>query len=133
MGHSLLWFQQTVPMRILVVDDTTSHCQMVARLLKRHGFEVFTAQDADEGMDLAVSVQPHLILMDVVMPGGNGFEATRRLATSSSTQHIPVILLSSKDKPLDRQWGLKQGARAYLAKPVQETELLRTLHKVLKQ
>lgn len=117
--------------RILVVDDTASHCQRVANLLARHGFEVLMAKDADEGIELASVTPPDLILMDVVMPGCNGFEATRRLGASPSTAKIPVVFLSSKDQIVDRQWGLRQGAKAYLTKPVQETDLLQTLQRVL--
>ena len=119
--------------RILVIDDTASHCQRVANLLARHGFQVLTAKDAEEGMELANASPPDLILMDVVMPGCNGFEATRRLAETPATAKIPVVFLSSKDKVSDRQWGLRQGAKAYLTKPVQEADLLQTLQRVLAQ
>ena len=117
--------------RILVVDDTASHCQRVANLLMRHGFEVLMAKDADEGIEMASLTPLDLILMDVVMPGCNGFEATRRLRANPSTARIPVVFLSSKDQIVDRQWGLRQGAKAYLTKPVQETDLLQTLQRVL--
>lgn len=116
---------------ILVVDDSATHCQRAADILSRHGFDVLTAQDAEEGIELAHAQRPALILMDVVMPGCNGFEATRRLAEHEATAAIPVVLLSAKDKQLDRHWGLRQGAKAYLTKPIQEPQLIQTLRQVL--
>lgn len=117
--------------RILVVDDTASHCQMVAKMLGKHGFEVLLASDADQGMEIAENQAPDLILMDIVMPGIDGFEATRALTKNSKTAHIPVVLLSSKQAKYDKAWGLRQGARAYLGKPVEEKDLLRTVRETL--
>lgn len=118
---------------ILVIDDTSSHCQTIARMLQKHGFEVTTTTDANEGIDLALSKRPDLILMDVVMPGLNGFEATRRLTSQPDTARIPVVFLSSKDKMTDRHWGLKQGAKEYLAKPIQEMALLEAVQRILRK
>lgn len=119
--------------RILVIDDTASHCERVAHLLASHGYEVDKARDADQGLEMAAQSPPDLILMDVVMPGCNGFEATRRLKALPATAAVPVVLLTSKDTNVDRQWGLRQGAKAYLTKPVQENDLLQTLDRVLAQ
>ena len=119
--------------RILVIDDTSSHCQTIARMLQRHGFEVLTTTDANEGIEMAIESKPDLILMDVVMPGLNGFEATRQLTSKLETSSIPVVFLSSKDKTTDRHWGLKQGAKEYLAKPIQEPALLDAVQRILRK
>lgn len=119
--------------RILIVDDTASHCLLVSRWLTKHGFEVLTAKDAELGIDLAQEKQPDLILMDVVMPGINGFEATRALKSRPQTANIPVVLLSSKQSRIDKAWGLQQGASAYLVKPIQESVLMDMVERVLQK
>ena len=117
---------------ILIVDDTPSHCHMVAKLLGKHGFEVLMAVDADQGIEMAQTQAPDLILMDIVMPGINGFEATRALTSNIKTASIPVVLLSSKQEKYDKAWGLQQGAKAYLGKPVEERELVTTVQALLR-
>ncbi len=116
---------------ILIVDDSASHNQAAAQILQRHGYEVLKAKDAEQGFALATQHKPDLILMDVVMPGVNGFEATRGLRSDELTKTIPVVLLSSKQGMADKQWGLRQGAKAYLVKPVQEQALLETVQAIL--
>lgn len=117
---------------ILIVDDSASHCLSVAKILQRHGFEVLRAKDAEQGLATAIERQPDVILMDVVMPGVNGFEATRLLKSNELTKNIPVALLSAKQGAADKQWGLRQGAAGYLVKPVQEKLLLGMLQSLLK-
>lgn len=116
---------------ILIIDDTKSHCVSVAKILQKNGYKTVIANEADLGMELAIKSQPDLILMDIVMPGLNGYEATRILSKNEITQHIPVVLLSSKQAKYDMSWGMRQGARAYLVKPFNESELLKTIGSLL--
>ncbi len=110
--------------RILIVDDSPTERYFLSELLVKHGFAVSTAENADEAL-LRLQVQtPDLILMDIVMPGLNGFQLTRQLGRDPATQDIPVIMCTSKNQQTDRIWGLRQGARDYLTKPVRADELL---------
>jgi twitching motility two-component system response regulator PilH len=110
--------------RILVVDDSATERYYLSDILKKRGYEVATAENAEDGLAMARKGKPDLILMDVVMPGMNGFQATRKLAKDPETQAIPVILCTTKDQETDRLWGMRQGAAAYLTKPVVPAELL---------
>ncbi|MCX7693388.1 response regulator [Tepidimonas taiwanensis] len=110
--------------RILVIDDSATERHYLAQMLSKHGFDVLTADSAEQGLMLARTQAPDLVLMDVVMPGLNGFQATRQLARDPETQKIPVIMCTSKSQETDRIWGLRQGAVEYVVKPVQEAELL---------
>ena len=114
--------------KILVVDDSLTQRLVLSALLTEQGYTVVTANDGIEAVDKAKSEQPDLIIMDVVMPVLNGFKATRIITTDETTWHIPVILLTSKDMESDRVWGLRQGATAFLHKPVQIEELIELLH-----
>jgi len=100
---------------------------MFRSLLERHGYKVTIAKDGGQGIQAAKELQPDLVLMDVVMPHMNGFQATRELSRHELTRHIPVIICSAKDGEVDRRWALRQGAKEYLVKPVQETGLLRAI------
>jgi twitching motility two-component system response regulator PilH len=114
-----------MPMRkILVVDDSPTERYYLSDILKKHGCEVLVAENAEAGLAQARQQKPDLVLMDVVMPGMNGFQATRALARDPETRAIPVILCTTKDQETDRVWGMRQGAVAYLVKPVQASELL---------
>ncbi|MEE4383186.1 MAG: response regulator [Pseudomonadales bacterium] len=117
--------------RILVVDDSPTEVHQLAEILRRHGHDVISAETGRQGVQLAESEQPDLILMDVVMPEINGFQATRQISRSEHTRHIPVIIVSSKDQDADRVWGERQGARGYLTKPVRESDLMASVHGVL--
>lgn len=99
--------------------------------LERHGFETDSAGDGEEGLEKARATHPDLILMDVVMPGVNGFQATRELARDPATASIPVVIVTTKDQQTDRIWGLRQGAVDYLVKPVSEDELVGKAREVL--
>lgn len=110
--------------RILVVDDSPTERYFLTDMLARHGFSVSTAESGDEALARIKADRPHLILMDVVMPGQNGFQVTRSLARNPETQDIPVIICTSKGQETDRIWGLRQGARDYIVKPVNPKELL---------
>jgi twitching motility two-component system response regulator PilH len=110
--------------KIMVVDDSATERWYIADLLVRSGYEVVTA---DSGADALAKVRlerPSLIVMDVVMPGASGFQVVRTLARDPETQAIPVILCTSKSAETDRIWGLRQGARDYVTKPVDAAELL---------
>ena len=117
--------------RVLIVDDSPTEMHLVTELLRRNGFEVMGADNAERGLQLAREKQPDLVLMDVVMPGLNGFQATRQLTRDPNTAQIPVIMLTTKSQETDRVWGVRQGARGYLTKPVDERLLLETIREVL--
>ena len=119
--------------RILVVDDSPTETHLMVNVLSKHGHDVMTAASGGDGIDLAGAEQPDVILMDVVMPGINGYQATRQLTRAHSTSHIPVIMISSKSQDADRVWGVRQGASEYLTKPVDEKALLRAVNGVLDQ
>lgn len=117
--------------RILIVDDSATEVRQLGQMLERHGHEVMAASTGREGVDLAGSAQPDLVLMDVVMPEINGFQATRQICRGASTAHIPVIIVSAKDQEADRVWGERQGAKGYLTKPVKEADLMAAVNEVL--
>ena len=109
---------------VLIVDDSPTEQHVIARLLEKNGFETVVANDGEEAITIAEQSLPDVILMDVVMPGMNGFQATRQLAKNPLTSGIPVVMVTSKDQESDKAWGLRQGAVDYLMKPVNDTELL---------
>lgn len=109
---------------VLIVDDSPTEQHVIARLLEKNGFETVVANDGEEAISIAEQSRPDVILMDVVMPGMNGFQATRQLARNPLTSGIPVVMVTSKDQESDKAWGLRQGAVDYLMKPVNDTELL---------
>lgn len=109
--------------RVLIVDDSPTDKLTLYRMLKKYGHNFLFADDGQSGITLAREKQPDVILMDVVMPELNGYQATRQLSQDKSTSHIPVVLISSKNQESDRVWGLRQGARAYVCKPAAEQEL----------
>jgi twitching motility two-component system response regulator PilH len=110
--------------KILVVDDSLSQRLILNALLTKEGHQVILANDGAQAVAMAKSELPDLIIMDVVMPGLNGFQATRAITNDETTWHIPVILLTSKDMDSDRIWALRQGATAFLNKPLNHVALL---------
>ncbi len=110
--------------KILVVDDSATERFFFAELLSKNGYDVVTAENGAEALTKAKSERPDLILMDVVMPGQNGFQVTRTISRDPGTSHIPIIICTSKSQETDRYWGLKQGARDYVVKPVDPKDLL---------
>lgn len=120
-----------MPSVVLIVDDSPTETFALTEILKRNGFEVINAQNADEGLSLARDRHPDLVLMDVVMPGLNGFQATRQLARDPDTASIPVVMVSTKSQETDRVWAMRQGARGYLTKPIDERLLLQTIRQIL--
>lgn len=115
--------------RILIVDDSPSQLMGIRRIVEKLGHEALTAEDGAAGVEVAKREIPDLILMDVVMPNLNGFQATRTISREPTTKHIPVILVTTKDQDTDRVWGMRQGAKAYMTKPFSETELADTITK----
>ena len=109
--------------RILIVDDSPSQLMGIRRIVEKLGHEALTAEDGAAGVEVAKREIPDLILMDVVMPNLNGFQATRTISREPTTKHIPIVLVTTKDQDTDRVWGMRQGAKAYLTKPFSEAEL----------
>ncbi len=110
--------------KILVVDDSPTERFFLTDLLRTQGYDVLTAESGEQGVAMAKGERPDLILMDVVMPGLNGFQATRQLTRNPETQGIPVIMCTTKGQETDRVWGLRQGAVDYLVKPVAVEDLV---------
>ena len=117
--------------RILVVEDSATDAYRLRLCLESRGYEVDVASSGEDGLRIARSDEPDLILMDVVMPGINGFQATRQLTRDRATQHIPVVIVTTKAQETDRLWGLRQGAKAFLAKPIDEALLVDTVEQAL--
>ena len=110
--------------KILVVDDSKTELMYLTDLLGRNGFSVKTAEHAEEAFRRLAEEKPELILMDVVMPGQNGFQLTRTITRNPLYSNIPIIICTSKNQETDRVWGLRQGARDYITKPVNAEELM---------
>ena len=110
--------------KIMVVDDSPTERAFMEGLLRKRGYEVLTVESGESAVERAKTDMPDLILMDVVMPGLNGFQATRAITREEKTKHIPVIICTTKDQETDKIWGLRQGAKDYMTKPVNEADLL---------
>ncbi len=110
--------------KILVVDDSPTERHFMVELLTKNGYQVVTAESGEEGIVKAKAEKPDLVIMDVVMPGLNGYQATRTLTRDEDTKNIPVFVCTSKSQETDKIWGLRQGAQDYLVKPVNPEELL---------
>ena len=117
--------------RILIVDDSPSQLLGIKRIVEKLGHEALTAEDGAAGVEAAKRELPDLILMDVVMPNLNGFQATRSITREPSTKHIPIVLVTTKDQDTDRVWGMRQGAKAYITKPFSESELADMIQQML--
>ncbi len=118
-------------MRVLIIDDSPTETHRLTGLLEKNGYEVLAADSGEAGYAVALSEQPDAVLMDIVLPGVNGFQATRQLSKASETEHIPVIIVTTKDQETDKVWGMRQGAKAYLTKPVNEKNLISILKEVI--
>ena len=115
--------------RILIVDDSPTEVKKISTILEKHKHEVLTA---DNGADVLLARRnPGLVLMDVVIPGLNGFQATRQLTRAPETASIPVVIVTTKDQETDRVWGTRQGAKGYLVKPVNEDDLIKTINSLI--
>ena len=118
-----------MPVRhVMVVDDSKTELLFLSELLGKHGFTVSTAQSAEEALRRIDEARPDLILMDVVMPGQSGFQFTRALSRNERYAGIPIFLCTSKNQETDRVWGMRQGAKDYLTKPINASELLNKIN-----
>ncbi len=116
---------------ILIIDDSPTELHLFQQMLTRNGFETLVADSGEEGIRQAQVSRPDCILMDVVMPGMNGVQATRKLTHDDRTSSIPDIMITTKDQDTDKIWGLRQGAVEYLVKPVAEKELVAKINAVM--
>jgi twitching motility two-component system response regulator PilH len=113
--------------KILAVDDSDTELTVLTGLLRRHGYTVATASNAEQAISALEHETPDLILLDVVMPGVNGYQLCRSLRRDPRWSKLPIIMITSRDQTSDREWGLKQGASEYLTKPVLDEDLIATL------
>ena len=109
--------------KILVVDDSAVERYHLNEMLTKKGFKIVEASNGEDAVLKAKAHIPDLVLMDVVMPGQNGFQVTRQFSKDGELAHIPVIMCTSKDAETDRVWGMRQGAKGYLIKPIQSDSL----------
>jgi len=116
---------------ILIVDDSPTEQHVLRSVLMKAGYRVESAENGEQGVSEAKRLHPDLILMDVVMPVLNGFQATRELSSDASTAAIPVIMVTTKDQETDKRWGMRQGARDYLVKPVDAELLIEKIRKII--
>lgn len=117
--------------KILLVDDSPTEIHQFKAMLESMGHEVITAENGRDGVNMAIAEQPDVVLMDIVMPDMNGFQATRQIARGTDTKHIPVIIVSSKNQETDKVWGQRQGAKGYITKPVDTNELISVMRACL--
>ena len=116
---------------VLIIDDSPTELHLFQNMLEKAGFDTLVADSGEEGIRQAAATRPDCILMDVVMPGMNGFQATRKLTRDPKTANIPVIMITTKDQETDKIWGMRQGAVEYLVKPVDEKQLVAKINAVM--
>lgn len=117
--------------RILIIDDSATLCLIMARILQKLGCQVSIASNGQAGLSKALQERPHCIILDVVLPGMNGFSLCRQLRALDPHHTLSIIMVSTKNTPLDQHWGLRQGADRYLAKPFTEEQLIEAVKGVL--
>jgi twitching motility two-component system response regulator PilH len=110
--------------KVLVVDDSPTERHVLTEMLNKAGYSTIIAESGEQAITVAREQMPDLILMDVVMPGMNGYQATRTITRDEATRHIPVIMCTSKGQETDRIWGMRQGAHDYIVKPIDANTLL---------
>ena len=116
----------------LIVEDTLTERETFASCLRRGGLNVLTANTGEEALEKISTYKPDVIILDVVLPGRSGFELCRELKADAETSKIPIVMCSTKSTDMDKFWGMKQGADAYIPKPVDQEELLRTVNQLIK-
>ena len=116
---------------ILVVDDSPTERLFISKVLEETGHKVSTADSGEQGIEAAKTTLPDLILMDIVMPGMNGFQATRKITQAPETSNIPVVMVSTKSQQTDKVWATRQGAKGYLVKPVNSEMLISSVKSFL--
>lgn len=117
--------------RILLIEDSPTEAAVMTQLLERNGHQVTTSVNAEDGIAACRRDKPDLVLMDVVLPGMNGFQATRALTRDADTSHIPVLIVSTKNLETDRMWGMRQGAKDYIVKPPRESDLVEKINALI--
>ena len=116
---------------VLIIDDSPTDVRVFTTLLEKAGHKVSSAGNAEDGIVRAKRDRPDLVIMDVIMPGMNGFQATRQLSRDGETASIPILIVTTKSMETDRVWGLRQGAKDFMTKPVSEKELLARIQSLL--
>ena len=116
---------------ILIIDDSPTDVRVFSTMLERAGHRVDSCNNAEDGIERVRQTRPDLVIMDVIMPGMNGFQATRTLTRDPATANVPIVIITTKSMETDRVWGMRQGAKAYVTKPVNEGELADTIGKLL--
>lgn len=116
----------------LVVEDSATDMQILTRCLQQGGLNVMTANSGEEALTKLSTHKPDIIILDVVLPGSSGFEICRELKNAAATSNIPVVICSTKGGEMDKFWGMKQGADAYLSKPVDQEEFVRTVKQLIR-
>ena len=116
---------------VLVIDDSPSEMAKFRDMLSKNNYQVLEAINGEHGCQMAIDHLPDVILMDVVMPEMNGFQATRKITRDKTTAHIPIIMISTKNQETDRVWGKRQGAKEYITKPIDESGLVQIIRKVM--
>ena len=116
---------------ILIIDDSPTELHLFQNMLEKNGFDTMVADNGEQGIRQAMTAAPDCILMDVVMPGMNGFQATRKLSQNPATAKIPVIIITTKNQETDKIWGMRQGAVEYMVKPIAEKELVQMINTVM--
>ena len=117
--------------RILLIEDSPTDTAVLTQLLERNGHEVLASGSAEDGIEVCRREKPDLVLMDIILPGMNGFQATRALSRDADTKSIPVLIVSTKGMDPDKAWGLRQGAKDYIVKPPREDELIARINALL--
>ena len=117
--------------RILLIEDSPTDTAVLTQLLERNGHEVLSSGSAEDGIEACRREKPDLVLMDLVLPGMNGFQATRALSRDADTKTIPVLIVSTKGMDTDKAWGLRQGAKDYIVKPPREDDLIARINALL--
>ena len=116
---------------VLVIDDSPSEMAKFRDMLSKNNYQVLEATNGEQGCQMAVDHLPDVILMDVVMPEMNGFQATRKITRGKTTAHIPIIMISTKNQETDSVWGKRQGAKEYITKPIDESGLVQIIRRVM--
>ncbi len=116
---------------VLIIDDSPTELHLFQNMLEQSGFSTLVADSGEDGLRQAAASKPDCILMDVVMPGMNGFQATRKLSQDPITSNIPVIMITTKDQETDKIWGMRQGAVEYLVKPIKADDLVQKINAVM--
>ena len=119
--------------KVLVIDDSTTLCLIMAHALEKSGYQVITASNGNEGLTKALQERPHCVIIDVVLPGISGFSVCRQLRALDPQRNLSIIMVSTKNTSLDHSWGLRQGADRYLPKPFSDEALVQTVEEVLRE